>query len=62
MWDLTLYQVSDGSPELVVQQAQPEHVVGQPLGGLELLGYDLEKDEVSRPSARPVTCPPAGRM
>jgi hypothetical protein len=45
---LNLYQVSDEPPELVVQQAQPEHVVGQPLGGLELVGYDLEDDKVSR--------------
>ena len=45
---LTLYQVSDEPPELVVQQTQPEHVVGQPLGGLELVGYDLEDDELSQ--------------
>jgi len=45
---LTLYQVSDEPPELVVQQAQPQHVVGQPLGGLELVGYDLEDEEVSQ--------------
>jgi hypothetical protein len=45
---LTLYQVSDEPPELVVQQAQPEHVVNQPLGGLELVGYDLEEDQVSQ--------------
>jgi hypothetical protein len=45
---LTLYQVSDEPPELVTQQAQPEHVVGQPLGGLELVGYDLEDDTVSQ--------------
>jgi hypothetical protein len=45
---LTLYRVSEEPPELVVQQAQPEHVVGQPLGGLELVGYDLEDDEVSQ--------------
>ena len=45
---LTLYQVSDEPPELVIQQAQPEHVVGQSLGGLELVGYDLEEDEVSQ--------------
>ncbi|NIO00297.1 MAG: hypothetical protein GTO49_36135, partial [Anaerolineae bacterium] len=39
---------SDEPPELVVQQAQPEHMVGQTLGGLELVGYDLEEDEVSQ--------------
>jgi hypothetical protein len=43
---LTLYQVSDEPPALVVQQARPEHVVNQSLGGLELVGYDLEDDEV----------------
>jgi hypothetical protein len=45
---LTLYRVSDEPPESVVQQAQPEYMVGQPLGGLELVGYDLEDDEVSQ--------------
>jgi hypothetical protein len=45
---LTLYRVSDKPPELVIQQAQPEHFVGQPLGGLELMGYDLDDDEVSQ--------------
>jgi len=45
---LVLYQVRDEPPELVVQRVQPEHVVGQPLGGLELVGYDLEDDQVSQ--------------
>ncbi|HID63363.1 MAG TPA: DUF2723 domain-containing protein [Anaerolineae bacterium] len=45
---LTLYRVSDEPPELVIQQAQPKHVVNQPLGGLELVGYDLEDDEVGQ--------------
>ncbi len=45
---LTLYRVSAEPPDLVVQQARPEHVVGQSLGGLELVGYDLEEGEVSQ--------------
>jgi hypothetical protein len=45
---LILYRVSDEPPELVVGQAQPEHVVGQPLGSLALVGCDLEDDEVSQ--------------
>ncbi len=44
---LTLYRVSDQPPQLVVDEAQPEHPVGLRLDGLELVGYDLGTDTVS---------------
>ena len=45
--DLVLYQVSTEPPELVVREAEPEYRIGQRLGGLELVGYDLDGEEVS---------------
>jgi hypothetical protein len=46
--DLVLYQVSAEPPELVVKEAAPEYRIGQRLGGLELVGYDLDGEEVSQ--------------
>jgi hypothetical protein len=54
--DLVLYRVSTQPPELVVRpalsgaegEAEPEVQVGQRLGGLELVGYDLDGEEVSQ--------------
>ena len=46
--DLVLYRVSMEPPELVVRDADPEYPIGQRLGGLELVGYDLGSEEVSR--------------
>ncbi len=46
--DLVLYQVSAEPPELVVREAEPEYRIGQRLGGLELVGYDLDGEEVDR--------------
>jgi MFS family permease len=46
--DLVLYQVSAEPPELVVQEAEPEYPIGQRLGGLELVGYDLDGEEVNQ--------------
>ena len=46
--DLVLYRVSAEPPELVVREAEPEYPIGQRLGGLELVGYDLEGEEVSQ--------------
>ncbi len=43
--ELTLYRVSETPPALVVAQAQPQHAVGERLGGWELVGYDLEDEE-----------------
>jgi hypothetical protein len=48
--DLVLYRVSADPPELVVREAEPEYPIGQQLGGLELVGCDLEGEEVSRGS------------
>jgi hypothetical protein len=45
---LVLYQVSAAPPGLVVQEAEPEYPIGQRLGGLQLVGYDLDNEEVSR--------------
>ena len=45
--DLVLYRVSAEPPELVVRRAEPEYQIGQRLGGLELVGYDLDSEEVS---------------
>jgi hypothetical protein len=44
--DLVLYHVTDVDPGLVVQNAQPQYLVGRRLGGLELVGFDLEGDGV----------------
>ena len=48
--DLVLYQVSAEPPELVVigMEAEPGYQIGQQLGGLELVGYDLDGEEVSQ--------------
>jgi hypothetical protein len=46
--DLVLYRVSSESPDLVVRRAEPEYHIGQQLGGLELVGYDLDGEEVSQ--------------
>jgi hypothetical protein len=48
--DLVLYRVSAEPPELVVigMEAEPEYQIGQRLGGLELVGYDLDGEEVDR--------------
>ena len=46
--DLVLYRVSAEPPELAVREAEPEYQIGQRLGGLELVGYDLDGEEVSR--------------
>lgn len=48
--DLVLYRVSAEPPELVVREADPEYQTGQQLGGLELVGYDLDGEEASRGS------------
>lgn len=53
---MILYRVSAEPPELVVRLALsgaegevgPEYQIGQQLGGLELVGYDLDGEEVSR--------------
>lgn len=42
--ELVLYHVTDDAPELVVQDAQPQYPVGRRLGGLALVGYDLESE------------------
>ncbi len=39
---LTLYAVQQAPPELVVSTAEPEHAVGQDLGSLTLVGFDLD--------------------
>ncbi len=44
---LVLYRVSSEPPDLVVRRAEPEYSIGQQLGGLELVGYDLKGEEVS---------------
>jgi len=46
--DLILYRVSTEPPGLVMREAEPEYPIGQRLGGLELVGYDLDDEEVSR--------------
>ncbi|MFQ5811875.1 MAG: protein O-mannosyl-transferase family [Anaerolineae bacterium] len=46
--DLVLYRVNAEPPELVVRVAEPEYPISQQLGGLELLGYDLDGEEVSQ--------------
>ncbi len=46
--DLVLYQVSAEPPDLVVKEAEPEYRIGKRLGGLELVGYDLDGEEVDR--------------
>jgi MFS family permease len=48
---LTLYAAQDTPPELIVGAAQPQHVVGQSLEGLELVGYDLD-DSRATPGGR----------
>ena len=45
---MVLYQVSAEPPELVVREAEPAYRIGQRLGGLELVGYDLDGEEVHR--------------
>ena len=46
--DLVLHRVSAEPPELVIREAEPEYQIGQRLGGLELVGYDVEGEEVGR--------------
>jgi hypothetical protein len=46
--DLVLYRVSAKPPELIVREAEPEYQIGQQLGRLELVGYDLDSEEVSQ--------------
>ncbi|MDY7041403.1 MAG: DUF2723 domain-containing protein, partial [Chloroflexota bacterium] len=43
--ELILYRVSETPTQLVVAEAQPQHTVGERLGGWELVGYDLEDSE-----------------
>jgi len=45
---LVLYELRREPPRLVVSEAQPQHPVGERLGGLELVGYDLEDAQVSQ--------------
>jgi hypothetical protein len=45
---LILYEISDDAPQLVVREAHPTHEVGMELNGLELVGFDLEQQEVER--------------
>jgi hypothetical protein len=45
---LILYEISDHAPQLVVREAHPTHEVGMELNGLELVGFDLEQQEVER--------------
>lgn len=44
---LTLFAVQDAPPELVVRSAQPQHIVGEKLGSLELVGYDLDSSQAA---------------
>ncbi|MGD8623474.1 MAG: DUF2723 domain-containing protein [Anaerolineae bacterium] len=48
---LTLYAVQPAPPDLVVAAASPQRAVGQQLGALELVGYDLD-DSLARPGGR----------
>lgn len=45
---LVLYEIRDQAPELAVREADPDHKVGAQLNGLELLGYDLDDQQVER--------------
>ncbi|MBW8010355.1 MAG: DUF2723 domain-containing protein [Chloroflexi bacterium] len=45
--ELILYHITDNPPELVVDDFQPQFLVGQRINGVELLGYDLVNDSVS---------------
>ncbi len=44
--ELVLYRVCEEPPRLMVETAQPQHAVGKRLGGLELVGYDLDRQGV----------------
>ena len=44
---LVLYELTDEPPELVVTDADPQHEVNHQLGGLELVGYDLDETQVA---------------
>jgi hypothetical protein len=48
---LALYAVQPSPPDLVVAAALPQRAVGQQLGALELVGYDLD-DSLARPGGR----------
>jgi len=48
---LVLYAVQEEPPDLVVGSAAPEHPLGQQLGSLELVGYDLD-DSLAVPGGR----------
>ncbi|MFQ5874107.1 MAG: hypothetical protein ACE5JL_09935, partial [Dehalococcoidia bacterium] len=41
--ELALYRVCEEPPRLMVETAHPEHTMGRRLGGLELVGYDLDR-------------------
>jgi len=42
---LVLYHITDEPPSLMTADPQPQHAVGERLGGLVLVGYDLESDQ-----------------
>jgi len=45
---LVLYRVSDTPPELVVEEASPQHKLPPQQGALYLVGYDVESRELER--------------
>jgi hypothetical protein len=46
--DLVLYEVADVAPELVVSEADPQYDLGVELNGLQLVGYDIDGEQVER--------------
>lgn len=44
---LTLYEVREDPPPLIVASATPQHLVGREMDGVELVGFDLDQAEVS---------------
>ncbi|MEJ2211828.1 MAG: hypothetical protein P8129_22715, partial [Anaerolineae bacterium] len=48
---LVLYASQARPPDLIVDHAEPDVAVGQSLGGLELVGYDLD-DSLAKPGGR----------
>ncbi len=45
---LVLYELREEAPQLLVTDADPSHVVSVRLGGMELVGYDLDGLQVER--------------
>ncbi|HHS97242.1 MAG TPA: DUF2723 domain-containing protein [Chloroflexi bacterium] len=52
---LVLYRLTDEPPTLVVTDPRPEHRVEKQLGGLTLVGYDLEEEVVEAGGALHLT-------